>query len=118
MNVNTLETGLSLFFSRGLSQAGGEDLVEKQNAEMGLMPVVPDEGATYGYEAEDRHMVRSFLAGERPRENFDDGLNVTELLMTAYMSAERETTVAFPPPDLEAFLPAVASGNWNPRRRR
>jgi len=118
MNVNTLETGLNVFFGRGLSQARGEDLVEKQNAETGLMPVVPDEGAAYGYEAENRHMIRSFLTGERPRENFDDGLNVTELLMTAYMSAERETTLAFPPPGLEAFLPAVASGTWNPHRRR
>jgi len=36
----------------------------------------------------------------------------------AYMSAERETTLAFPPPDLEGFVPAVASGGWNPRRRR
>ena len=36
----------------------GEDLVEKQNAEMGLMPVVANEPMAYGYEAEDRHFVR------------------------------------------------------------
>ncbi len=45
MNVNTLSTELSLFFSRELRQASGEDLVEKQNAELGLMPVVTDETA-------------------------------------------------------------------------
>jgi predicted dehydrogenase len=88
--------------------------VEKQNAEMGLMPVVSDEEAEYGYVAEDRHMVQSFLAGQRPAENFDDGLAVAELLMTAYMSAEQERTVAFPPPGLEDFVPAVAKGQWNP----
>jgi hypothetical protein len=43
---------------------------------------------------------------------------VTELLMTAYMSAELERTVAFRPPDLDEFVPAVARGTWNPRARR
>ena len=62
-------------------------------------------------------MVKSFLAGERPFENFDDGVNVSELLMTAYMSAEQEKTIAYPPPDLESFVPAVARGEWNPRER-
>jgi hypothetical protein len=60
-------------------------------------------------------MVRCFLEGQRPDENFDDGVNVTELLMAAYMSAEEGRTVEFPPPDLEAFVPAVARGEWNPK---
>jgi len=37
--------------------------------------------------------------------------------MTAYMSAEREETVQFPPPGLETFVPAVARGEWNPGKR-
>ena len=115
MNINTLENGLSLFFSREIAQRAGQDLVEKQNAEMGLMPVVANQAGTYGYEEENRHMVQAFLAGARPRENFDDGVNVTELLMTAYMSAERECTIEFPPADLATFVPAVAQGKWNPR---
>ena len=45
-----------------------------------------------------------------------DGVAVTELLMTAYMSAEQERTIPFPPPDLESFVPAVARGEWNPGR--
>jgi len=114
MAVNSLDAGPKVFFSRRVTGASGEDLVEKQNAEMGLMPVVSDEEAEYGYVAEDRHMVRSFLAGQRPAENFDDGLGVAELLMTAYMSAEQERTIAFPPPGLETFVPAVAKGQWNP----
>ena len=61
-------------------------------------------------------MVRSFLEGKRPDENFTDGLNVTELLMTAYLSAEEGKTIPFPPPNLEAFVPAVARGEWNPKR--
>ncbi len=115
--INTLDTGLKVFFSRRVKGEAGEDLVEKQNAEMGLMPVVSNEESEYGYEAENRHMVQSFLAGKRPMENFDDGLNVAELLMTAYMSAEQEKTLAFPPPGLETFVPQVAQGTWNPRKR-
>ena len=83
---------------------------------MGLMPVVGSEEAEYGYEAENRHMVKSFLAGRRPMENFSDGINVAELLMTAYMSAEQEKTIPYPPPELDAFIPAVAKGEWNPRK--
>jgi predicted dehydrogenase len=116
MNVNTLATELSLFFSRELTQKTGEDLVEKQNAELGLMPVVTDETASYGYVDENRHMVAAFLRGERPRENFDDGVNVTELLMAAYMSAERDAAVDFASAPLDGFVPQVARGVWNPRK--
>ncbi|MDG2265496.1 MAG: Gfo/Idh/MocA family oxidoreductase [Candidatus Marinimicrobia bacterium] len=117
MFVNTLDPDLRVFFSREVVGASGEDLVEKQNAESGGMPVVSSEAEVYGYTAENRHMVESFLAGKRPEENFDDGLNVTELLMTAYMSAEQGKTISFPPPDLENFVPSVAKGEWNPKNK-
>jgi len=117
MFVNTLDPDLKVFFSREVSGKAGEDLVEKQNAESGGMPVVSYEAEVYGYTAENRHMVESFLAGKRPDENFSDGLNVTELLMTAYMSAEAGKTIAFPPPGLDTFIPAVARGEWNPRSK-
>jgi len=116
LSVNSLDAGPKIFFSRKVQGDVGEDLVEKQNAEMGLMPVVSDEESEYGYTGENRHMVRSFLAGVRPDENFSDGVNVTELLMTAYMSAEQEKTLPFPPPGLEEYVPAVAKGEWNPRK--
>ena len=117
MFVNTLDPDLKVFFSREVSGEAGEDLVEKQNAESGGMPVVSNEAEVYGYAAENRHMVESFLAGKRPTENFSDGVNVTELLMTAYMSAEQGKTIAFPPPGLDNFIPAVARGEWNPRSK-
>ncbi|MES2524426.1 MAG: Gfo/Idh/MocA family oxidoreductase [Gemmatimonadota bacterium] len=115
MSWNTLDSGLKLFFSRETRGPAGEDLVEKQNAEVGQMPVVANEAAAYGYEAEDRHFVRVFLGKEAPRLTFDDGLEVVKLLMTAYQSAEEGRTLPFPPPGIESFVPAVAQGSWKPR---
>ena len=115
MSVNTLDTGLKLFFSREVQGAAGEDLVEKQNAEVGLMPVVVDEVSEYGYTAENRHMARAFLRGDTPDLTFDDGVAVVELLMTAYMSAEQGRTLECHPAGLDAFVPAVAKGTWTGR---
>jgi predicted dehydrogenase len=112
MSWNTLNSGLNLFFSREVRGASGEDLVEKQNAEVGSMPVVANEAAAYGYESEDRHFVQAFLGKEQPRLTFDDGFDVVSLLMAAYMSAEQGKTLDYPPPGLESFSPAVARGAW------
>jgi predicted dehydrogenase len=114
LSLSSLDSGPKLFFSRRVTGAAGEDLVEKQNAEQGLMPVVGDEAAEYGYEAENRYFIKCFREGNQPNENFHDGLAVTELLMTAYMSAEQERVIEFRPPDLDAFIPAVARGVWKP----
>ncbi|MEO5588718.1 MAG: Gfo/Idh/MocA family oxidoreductase [Gemmatimonadaceae bacterium] len=114
MSWNTLDSGLKLFFSRQVSGKAGEDLVEKQNAEMGLMPVIADEAAAYGYTAENRHFVRAFLRGEKPMLTFDDGVEVMQILMAAYMSAQSGRTLDFPPRGLDSFIPEVAKGKWKP----
>ena len=67
---------------------------------------------------------RAFLDGKQPELDFHAGLDVTELLMTCYMSAEQERVVDYPPKDrrvrarrrardLEALTSSVAV-----RRRR
>ncbi|MCP4048822.1 MAG: Gfo/Idh/MocA family oxidoreductase [Gammaproteobacteria bacterium] len=116
LQLNSLETGGKVFFSRHLKSAEGEDMIEKQNAEQGLMPIVGNEAFEYGYEDENRSFIQSFLRGEQPEEGFHAGLEVTELLMTAYMSAEKERTIKFRPEGLDDYVPAVASGTWNPSR--
>jgi predicted dehydrogenase len=111
---NSLDSGLKLFFSREVRGKAGEDLVEKQNAEIGQMPVVANEAAAYGYEAEDRHFVQAFLNQTPGALTFDDGLQVVKVLMTAYMSAEQGRTLDFPGPGVDTFVPAVAKGTWKP----
>lgn len=114
MKWNSLDSGLNLFFSREVTGRAGEDLVEKQNAEQGVMPVVPEEYLAYGYTGEDRHFVRVFLGKEEPLLTFDDGVEVVQMLMAAYQSAETGRTVGFPPRGLDRFVPAVAQGKWKP----
>jgi predicted dehydrogenase len=114
MSWNTLDSGLKLFFSREVKGKVGEDLVEKQNAEMGLMPVVANEAAAYGYEAEDRHMVQCFRRGKKPSLTFADGVETVKMLMTAYQSAEQGRTLSFPARGLDRFVPKVAKGTWKP----
>jgi predicted dehydrogenase len=112
MEFSTLNTGLKVFLSRNVTGAEGEDLVEKQSAEQGLMPVLEDEAATYGYTLEDRHMVEAFRKGEEPLETFRDGVAVVEMLMALYRSAETGSTVHLPDDTLETYVPPVARGEY------
>src|SRR6188508_193558 len=98
MSANSLDAGGRVFFSRRLQGPAGEDLVEKQNAEQGLMPVVGSETAEYGYEGENRFFAQSFADGKQPWLDFHAGLDVTRLLMACYMSAEQERVIDYPPP--------------------
>ncbi|MGN7732974.1 Gfo/Idh/MocA family protein [Ensifer sp. 22564] len=108
LEYNSLSTGLKIFMSREVKGSEGEDLVEKQNAEQGLMPVLEDEAGVYGYTDENRHMVECFRKGEKPLETFEDGLAVVEMLMGLYRSAEINATLKFPAPELEHYVPVVA----------
>ena len=110
MEFSSLNAGLKVFLSRAISGEQGEDLMEKQNAEQGLMPVVEDEYGTYGYTAENRHMVECFRTGRRPTETFADGVAVMEILMALYRSAEIGQVVKLPAPELETYVPPVARG--------
>lgn len=113
MSADTLDTEAKVFFSRALTQSEGEDLVEKQNAEQGLMPLVSDEALAYGYTDENTHLATCFLRGVQPVETLANGVAVVELLMAAYLSAQTGRTVTFPV-ELDDFVPDVAQGTWRP----
>lgn len=115
MHIDSLNPEMKVFFSREVKGAAGEDLVEKQAAEQGLMPVVPNESISYGYMNEHRHMVESFLDGKMPRETWEDGALVVELLMACYMAAEKKKKLRFPPKGIEDFVPKVGQGTWRPK---
>ena len=110
VQINSLQSELYVFFSRDLKGPAGEDMVEKQAAEQGLMPVIADESFTYGYTNEDSHMIQSFLKRTMPKENWHDGLLVVKLCMASYMAAEKGRRLTFPPEGLEEFIPSAASG--------
>ena len=112
--INTLQPELFVFFSRNIKIPASEEFVEKQNAEQGLMPSLPNEAVTYGYQDEDRHMVDSFLKHKMPRENWYDGLLVTQLMMHAYLSAEKKEKIPFNPASVEDYIPPVARASWEP----
>lgn len=114
MNTHTLNGDAELFFSRDLPQQAGEDLLEKQLAEQGTMPVIADEPHAYGYVAENAEVTAAFAAGRQPLESLHSGLSVTELLMAAYYAAEHAEVVKFPI-DLTDYVPAVARREWRPR---
>lgn len=116
MEFSTLNTGLKIFLSKNVTGVTGEDLVEKQNAEQGLMPILEDEAASYGYTLEDRHMVEAFRKGERPIETFHDGVAVVEMLMALYRSAEMGQTVHLPSEELEEYVPPSGQGEVSPMK--
>jgi predicted dehydrogenase len=109
LEFSSLSTPLKIFISRAVDGGEGEDLVEKQNAETGLMPVLEDEAGVYGYTDENRHMVEAFRKGEAPLETFHDGVAVIEMLMALYKSAEEGRTV-MAGEDLVDYVPKVARG--------
>ncbi|MEO1574660.1 MAG: Gfo/Idh/MocA family oxidoreductase [Pseudomonadota bacterium] len=108
MQFDSLQSRLNVFLSRHVSGEQGEDLVEKQNSEQGLMPIAEDEAHLYGYAAENRHMVQRFSAGRAPDLTFDDGVDVVRTLMALYRSAELGRTVALADEDLSEYVPPVA----------
>jgi predicted dehydrogenase len=114
MKWNSLDSGLNLFFSRAVKGKTGEDIVEKQMAEQGQMPVVVNEAIAYGYEAENKHFVRAFLGKEKPLLTWHDGLDVVRILMHAYKSAELGKTLEYKENGVDKFVPQVGQGTWKP----
>ncbi|MEM3079915.1 MAG: Gfo/Idh/MocA family oxidoreductase [Thermoproteota archaeon] len=115
VTINSLQQELSVFFSRNIKAPPTEEFVEKQAAEQGLMPMIPNEAITYGYQDENRYMVDCFLKGAQPEENWREGLLVTQLMMAAYMSAEKGRRIKFNPGALRGYKPKVHLGEWEPK---
>lgn len=110
--VNTLDTGTDVFFSANIG-GEGEYYVEKQEAEQGSIPVVPDETAAYGYLNQNKHVVDSFRDGSNAREDAYDGLEVVKLCMASYKAAEEGRRIEFKHTDLDEYVPEPARGEFD-----
>lgn len=110
--VNTLESGTDVFFSDRAAEDAGY-VVEKQEADRGAMPVLPQEGATYGYLDQNEHVVEAFRAGRDASEDLRDGLEVAELVAASYLAAERGERIDLASTDLEGYVPEPARGEFD-----
>jgi predicted dehydrogenase len=114
--VNTLVSPLEVFIGDVAAEAvaDAELALEKATASRGLLAVQYNEPDLYGYTDENEDAAEAFLAGRDGFLSWSYGLEITKLVMAAYMSAEREKTVDLTDPaiqeELETFVPLIQQG--------
>tara|TARA_B100000614_G_scaffold258265_1_gene280067 strand:- start:486 stop:1193 length:708 start_codon:yes stop_codon:yes gene_type:complete len=122
--VNTLRSPVELFIGDAAAEslADAELALEKSTATRGLLPIQPNEADLYGYVDENRDMVERFSRGEDGMLTWEYGLEITQLLMAAYYSAETGRVVDLTDPavvsTLDSYVPAIQQGNGNSVLRR
>lgn len=114
--INTLNSPLQVFVGDVAAEAVGdaELALEKATASRGLLTVQPNEADLYGYTDEDQEAAEAFLAGRDGFLPWSYGLEITKLVMAAYMAAERQQTIDLPRPsvqqELEGYVPLIQQG--------
>jgi predicted dehydrogenase len=114
--INTLRSTLEVFIGDAAAEAvaDAELALEKATASRGLLAVQYNEADLYGYPDEIDDAARAFRAGEDAFLPWSYGLEITKLVMAAYMSAERQQTVdltdAAAQKELEAYVPLIQQG--------
>jgi predicted dehydrogenase len=114
--VNTLNSPLQVFVGDVAAEAvaDAETALEKATASRGLLSVQYNEADLYGYPDENEDAAAAFLAGQDGFLPWSYGLEVTKLVMAAYMSAEQGRTIDLTDPvvqrELETFVPLIQQG--------
>jgi len=114
--VNTLNSTLQVFIGDVAAEAvaDAELALEKATASRGLLAVQYNEPDLYGYTDENEDAAKAFLAGKDAFLSWGYGLEITKLVMAAYMSAERQKTIDLTDPavqeELETFVPLIQQG--------
>ena len=114
--VNTLVAPLTIFIGDVAAEATAdrEAALEKATASRGLLAVHHNEADLYGYTDENEDAYQAFLAGRDGFLPFSYGLEITKLVMAAYMSAEKRKTIDLTDPavqkELETYVPLVQQG--------
>ncbi|MFB3784974.1 MAG: Gfo/Idh/MocA family protein [bacterium] len=114
--INTLISPLTIFIGDAAAEAAAnaEAALEKATASRGLLAVQPNEADLYGYTDENAEAAEAFLAGRDAFLPLSYGLEITKLVMAAYMAAEKKKTIDLTDPavqnELETYIPAIQQG--------
>jgi len=114
--VNTLLSPLTVFIGDAAAEAIGdaESALEKATASRGLLAVQYNEPDLYGYTDENADALDAFLDGRDAMLPWSYGLEITRLVMAAYMSAEKKRVVDLTDPatqrELESYVPLIQQG--------
>ncbi len=115
--INTLVSPLTIFIGDAAAEAVAdqEATLEKATASRGLLSVHHNEADLYGYTDENIDAAEAFLAGKDAFLNWRYGLEITRLVMAAYMAAEKGCTLDLTNPavqkELEKYVPAIQQGH-------
>ena len=114
--VNTLSSSLQIFIGDAAAEAtaNAEMALEKATASRGLLTVQHNEADLYGYTDENEDAVQAFLEGRDGFLPWSYGLEITKLVMAAYLSAERKRVIDLTDPatqkELETYIPLIQQG--------
>jgi predicted dehydrogenase len=114
--INTLTSSLQIFIGDAAAEAtaNAEVALEKATASRGLLAVQHNEADLYGYTDENEEAAAAFLAGRDGFLPWSYGLEITKLVMAAYMSAERKKVIdltdAAVQKELETYVPLIQQG--------
>jgi predicted dehydrogenase len=114
--INTLLSPLNIFIGDVAAEAikDAESALEKATASRGLLAVQHNEPDLYGYTDENADARDAFLDGRDGLLPWSYGLEVTRLVMAAYMSAEKRRVVDLTDPatqrELETYVPLIQQG--------
>jgi predicted dehydrogenase len=114
--INTLVSSLQIFIGDVAAEAvaDAEMALEKATASRGLLAVQHNEADLYGYTDENVDAAEAFLAGQDAFLPWSYGLEITKLVMAAYMADERKQTIDLTDPkiqeELETYVPLIQQG--------
>lgn len=114
--INTLQSTLQVFIGDAAAEAvaDAETALEKATASRGLLAVQYNEADLYGYTDENDDAVRAFQEDRDGYLPLSYGLEITKLLMAAYMSDEQKKVIDLTDPAvqqaLETYVPLIQQG--------
>jgi hypothetical protein len=114
--INTLLSPLNIFIGDVAAEAikDAETALEKATATRGLLAVQHNEADLYGYTDENADALEAFSNGRDALLPWSYGLEITRLVMAAYMSAEKRRVVDLTDPatrrELDAYVPLIQQG--------